>query len=351
MKTLNYSILFIVSIIITLNVNARDNDEFTRKFHESYPVNKESLFEITNEFGTIKIENTDADNITIDAEIIIKETAENKAEKIFNAITIEISNVNNLITAKTTIEDLPSNASFSINYTVLMPKYLNINLNNKYGEVNINELEGKSNLNVKYGSLNVNRIADGNTKPLSSVTLGYCERSHINEFNWGTLIVKYSKIEVNSGKALVISSKYSKVSLGNFSSIVGEAGYDEYHIATVNNLVLEAKYSDLSVNEVSKKLNIDIKYGKVNIDAIPPGFDEINVVSRYTGVKLGISDAAEYLIDVNVSYADFKYNDLKIKERIKEGTGISLKGYSGTENAKATVRIDSDYGNVDIRPK
>ena len=348
MRVLNYKLLAILFIAFSSIVNAQD--KYEKKFHEEYDVKKETTFEISNKFGDIKIENTTTNKITIDAEIIVKARSKEKADKILNKISVNISKTGNTVKAKTVIDNISTNnASFEINYTIIMPIYVNTNLINKYGNVTINELHGKNTLAVKYGSLNVNKILDSNEKPLSSIELGYCERSRINEFNWGKIAIKYSKLEIGTGKALAISSKYSKLKIGSFSSVVAEAGYDDYEIESVVNLIMTAKYSNVDIEQLTKKLKIENKYGNISVKKIPDGFEDIDVVSKYAQIDLGIAPGANYKLKAKTSYADIKYNDLKITQRIKEDFGTELSGYSGNGTAKATVKVVSDYGEVDLR--
>jgi len=348
MRVLNYSILAILFLATSITGSAKE--KFEKKFHELYEVDQECLFEINNRYGNIIIENTDKSNITIDAEIIIETASQDKADKFFSRIDISISKEGKTVKAITTIDNLKNmNTSFEINYTVKMPAYLNIILTNKYGNVNINELHGKSTISVKYGSLNVNRITDGNSKPLSSVTLGYCERSHINEFNWGTLIMKYSKLEVVKGKALVISSKYSKLKLGKFSSIISNASYDEYNVVSVKNLIIESKYTDIKIDSLLKKLNMDNGYGGIDIDYIPDGFTMVDIKSKYAKIDIGIDENASYKLNAHTRYANIDYNNILIKERIKESNSTYIKGIAGDKETEAEVKIESSYGNVDLR--
>lgn len=348
MKTLNYKLLTLILVAFTSFASAQE--KYEKKFHESFDVNKESNFEISNKFGDITIENTTANTITIDAEIIVKARSKEKADKIMEKISVRISQTGNTVSAETEIDNISSNnSSFEINYTVSMPAFLNTKLENKYGNVTINELHGKCNLAVKYGSLTVNKILDGNEKPLSSIELGYCENSRINEFYWGTIVIKYSKLEVGSGKALAISSKYSKLRLGTFSSVVAEVGYDDYEIESISNLAMTAKYSNVEVGKLSKKFKIDNKYGNVSIRNIPDGFEDIDVTSKYANIELGIAQNANYQLRAKADYADIKYNDIKITQRIKESHGIELSGYSGSEKTQANIKINSEYGEVDLR--
>lgn len=348
MKTLNYKIITLLLIFVTSIAGAQD--DYRKKYHEEYDVKKGDLLEISNRFGDIKIENTNVDKITIDAEVVVKSKSEDKANRIMEKIDIEISQSGNTVTAVTDIDDISTNkASFEINYIVVMPAYLNVKLLNKYGNVTINELHGKSNIAVKYGSLNVNKMLDGKEKPLSTIELGYCERSRINEVNWAKIAIKYSKLELEKGKAIAISSKYSKLRIGEFSSIVAESGYDSYEIKNIKNLKMDAKYSNVDVGELTNKFAIENKYGNIDIDKIPDGFESINIVSKYAKIDLGITADASFKLDAKSSYADIKYNNLKIQQRIKESHGLEIKGYAGNEETEAIIKIVTEYGDADLR--
>ncbi len=348
MKTLNYKILVIVFFLASGITHAQD--QFDKKFHQKYDVNKSSSFNISNKYGNIKIQNTDADVITIDAEIIVKASSKEKADKIFNKISVTISKTGDVISAKTEVENFSSgNSSFEINYRVLMPAYLNINLDNKYGAVDIDNLEGKSVIDVKYGSLKVNKILDGNEKPLSTVDLSYCDGSKINEFNWGKIIIKYSELEVIKGKALVISSKYSELNMGEFSSIVAESAYDEFKMGKIVNLVINAEYTDIKAESISKVLKIESKYGDVKISTVPSGFESIDVISKYGQITIGIANDATYNLDASCKYADIQYANLTVSDRNKDDFSLELKGKSGSGESKSVVKIQSEYGDVDLR--
>ncbi len=222
MKKLAYNILV---ALLLLSVGAVANDNvFVRKIEpKTYQVNKNTLFEIIHKFGNIDIENTDDNSITIEAEIEIKNASQSKANDIFDKININSSKTGNTVKAITEFEQMKlRNIKLEINYKVKMPKYLRINLQNKYGNVFINQLANKSNIYVKYGSLSLNSLQDNSDKPLSVIELKYCDNSEIDEFNWGKLIVSYSDITINKGKAVIVLSKYSDVNVSNFSSVVAE---------------------------------------------------------------------------------------------------------------------------------
>lgn len=350
MKKLTYNLL-IAFVLTTFGVQA-NNDIYEKKTKETYKVNTETVFEITNKFGNINIVNTNDANITIEAVVRVENASKEKANDIFEQIKINISKneLTNKIKAITEFDKLKlKRVNLEINYTVKMPSYLQTNLKNKYGDVNIDQITAKSKIQVKYGSLNLNKLNDDNTKPLSFIQLEYCDNSKINEFNWGNLIVKYSDVTVKNGKALIVLSKYSDLKINNFSSVIVNGAYDDYEIDNVKNLVMETKYSDIEIENLQKKLSIINKYGEISISKIDKNFKDINIESVYADVEIKINKPAEFYVEGEVSYADFDCDNIKIYERIKDGNSTQIKGrVGGNKENKSKVYVKSRFGDVEI---
>ncbi len=354
MKTLKFKSIILIFFLFAGNLFAAVNtdktilsEEYTKKFHEQYSINHSTKFEIINKFGDININNWDKDEISIDATITVKLSNKNKADKIFDKIDVTISKEGNIVKAVTEINDKIHNSDFSIDYVINTPSYINIQLYNKFGSVYIEELTGKSNISVKYGNLKADKIFDNNTKPLSEINLGYCNKANITEFNWGKIFIKYSKIYIEKSKAVIIVSKYSKVNIERSSSIVAESSYDSYNLGMIQNLVIESKYTDVNIEKIEKLIDIESKYGNYRIDEVPAKFTSIKVVNKYGKINIGISPEASYKLDAYLKYADIRYPESRVS-RIKNNTELKVTGKIGKHATKSTVNISSQYGNVNL---
>ncbi|MCK5823555.1 MAG: hypothetical protein KAG95_06100 [Bacteroidales bacterium] len=354
MKTLKFKSIILVfflfagNLFATINVNKTIlSEEYTKKFHEQYSINHNTKFEITNKFGDININNWDKDEISIDATITVKSSNKDKADKIFDKIDVTISKEGDLVKAVTEINNKIHNSDFSIDYVINTPSYINIELYNKFGSVYIEELTGKSNISIKYGNLQADKIYDDNTKPLSEINLGYCNKANITEFNWGKIFIKYSKIYIEKSKAVIIVSKYSKVSVDQSSSIVAESEYDTYNLGNIQNLVIVSKYTDVNIDKVDKLIDLDSKYGNYRIENIPAEFESVKVLNKYGKINIGISPNASYKLDAYLKYANIRYPEGRVS-RIKNNTELKVKGKIGKKATKSIVNISSQYGNVNL---
>jgi len=365
MKALKSKFLIILIVLQITGINHAfsEKQEYVKEIHKEYTVNQESLLDITNKYGDITIKDWDKDLLTIDVLIKVESSSKEKADKKLSYINIKFSEEDNVIKAVTEFDEKFSNTSssflvfsssssenFSIDYTVHMPRYLKMNLYNKYGSIFINEIHGKSNIILKYGHFKANKLLFSDSKPLSTVSLSYCE-GEVEKCNWVKYIINYSGITINDSKALIVVSKYSKVNIENNVSLVSESKYDRYKLGDVNNLVTVGKYTDYKIEKLSKKLDLDTKYGNCRIGEVPAGFKDIKVVAKYADIDIGISSDAGYSIKGKGRYGDLDYNESKanVNREIKS-TSFTIEGTIGAKgDTGSKVYIEVEYGDVDLR--
>lgn len=363
MKTfkVNFTVILVACILFTsLNLHAAQ-DEYTKNKHGEYEVNEQTLFKLINKYGNVDITNWEKDKLSIDVQITVEHKNEDKARELLDYIMVTFSKEGNTIQAKTEFDERFNKSGgfldfgddpkeFSINYDVKMPRYLNIELENKYGDVFINEITGRADIAVKYGNFKANRILRDNSKPLSRVYLAY-SNGNIGEVNWLKLSLKYTpnNCEIEKAKALIAMTKYSKLYVKQASSIVCESKYDNYHLGTLENLVCEAKYTDLKVKQINKQIDLVSQYGDIEIDYVPKSFKSIKVNNKYGQIEIGVDDQASYQIEGEASYANIEYPDKGKIRRMEKNTEMRISGTVGKiGNPTAQVRITTKYGGVEL---
>jgi len=348
-------LLFISLFIISFTLSAQ---EVTKEFHKEFTAGANTTLEISNRYGDVVIQSWDKDQIVIDVKVTVELPNKEKAEKLLSYIDVQFSEGNNLISAKTVIDDKfnftgwgMSSKKFSIDYNVKMPVGTALTLSNKYGNTDLDELHGLVNLDIRYGNLTAGKLTRGNVKPLNRINLAY-GKGTIDEAGWLDLTVRYvGNMDITKSQAILLDSKYSKLSLGETSSVVGESKYDNIRIESINNLVLENGYTETNIGELTKKLSYSGSYGSFSIDKIPAGFESIDVETHYMGVRLGIEESANYKLDAKVSYGGLKYNEdnFKNQRRIVENNSNEVSGTVGKEESpSAKVNVIASYGSVKL---
>ena len=358
MKKLFYksSILLLQAIfLLPFSLSA---EEVSKEIHKEFNAASGTNLGINNKYGDITVESWANNQIVIDIKVTVALPDKSKAEKLLSYINVQFAEAENSVNATTVIDNNFSytgwggdSRKFSIDYTIKMPVEANLLLDNKYGDTNIGELQGLVNLNIKYGNLDIMKLTRGNVKPLNIVNISYGKAS-VEDVNWLDITSRYCNMfEIQNSKALLIDTRYSKFEITNVSSIVIDAKYDNINIENINNIVAIGGYTTFYISQLTKKLNIEVKYGKLAVDKIPSGFEAIDVKADYCSVDLGIDKSASYRLNANARYGDVKIdeNNFKIEQRIFENTSKELIGLSGTNAAtQSKVNVEASYGSVTL---
>jgi hypothetical protein len=350
-------IVGILMIVQNCGLYAQEN-QVSKNYHQEYPVSSNTKLLIDNKYGAIDVKNWNENKITIDVIVKLENHNRERGKKQLDQIKIEFSQEGNEIKAVTDFDDAFSsghgwfnsdNREMTINYTINMPASLDLTLKNKYGDIFINELTGKTEIYLKYGNLKANKITRGNTEPFAYLSMAYAKGS-IEECNWLKMDIKYSTLNIDRSKALVVVSKYSKLIIGDCSSIVAEARYDDYKVEKLSNFVINGAYTGFTFGEISRKIEATIKYSDFKVNKVPASFEAIKIDNQYGGVRIFIDSDASYTIDGHSRYAKIVVPEDGKYSRIEENTSSTISGLVGRdEKTKSKVTIETSYGGVKLK--
>jgi hypothetical protein len=355
MKAQKFKTAFLVCIILFVNsliISAQQ--EVSKEFHEEYDASDQTSLLLDNKYGNIDIRDWDRQQVKIDVFVTVKHSNPERAQRLLDDIDVSFSSSGNQIKVVTEIDPRFSRNSqwgngkaFEINYTVQMPKQVNLELYNKYGNVFISELTGEAQIDVSYGKLTANKLSRGNEKPLHTVNLAYSNGCSISECDWLKANIKYSRLTIDKATAIVSSSRYSKLFVEEASSVVIDGKYDGYEFGKLANLVIMTSYSGIQADEVSDKLELELGYTDTKIESMPASFESVNINSRYGTIRVGLDKNASYRLDGEAGYSKIYFHDTGKVSRIQENTSMKVSGTVGpAPNPLATVKVSTRYGNV-----
>lgn len=276
-------------------------------------VSRADMLSIENKFGKVHINTWDKNEMHIRVDIIARGSSEGKAQEILDNIKVMESREGNVVSFRTNIEPMrisgKNTKGYEVNYTISMPEDNPLTVKNSFGDVYVAALKGKADLNVKYGSLKSDRL--GNTGNTIKLAYGSGSCSYING---GKVNVSYGEMNVGSANVLQGSSSFCEFRVGS----LGET------------------------------LEMDIKYGAFQVDNISRNVRSIALGSGFTPISLSFEPNTAFNFDVQVQFADFKYDKsaVKITSLEKGHTSASYKGAYGATPAKGNVSINSKYGEV-----
>jgi hypothetical protein len=351
---------FIVAVIAACILCAplAGQEDFTKKVEKAFNVDENTIFSIDNKYGDIDIRDWDKSSLTVEATIVLKDMNRQKSDNLFEQINIEFTETENEIKVVTVFDEMffkqmgrsdnNGENKFEVNYVIMLPAYLKVNVSNKYGSIFVNKLTSPSLIQLKYGTLKINQLIAENKENMAEIDLAYSKGS-IETCQWMKISSKYSKLEIQKSRALLVISKYSKLNIDDGSSLICESKYDSYQIGKLSNFVTEAQYSNFKVESVSKKIDLETRYTEVKIQSVSEDFESVGVENSYGSIFLGISPSASYKLTGHARYAKISYPDNSRVNRSQDNNELNLDGIVGSGSSPAaTVQIETNYGGISL---
>jgi hypothetical protein len=345
-----------LAVILSAATLSAAGEEVSKDYHKEFTPGPNSTLSITNKFGDVVTETWAENKIVIDVKVTVEQSSAEKAQKLLQMITINFAETGNDFSAETVFnEDFSSfkggSNHFSIDYNIKMPANVDLNITNKYGNADIDDMTSRLAIDVKYGNLYADQLTRGNEKPLSEFSVAY-GKAEIKELSWGKIEARYcGQFSIEKATALAIDSKYSKMNIDEVSSVVCESKYDNYNLGNVGNFVAVGGYTNFNINSVAKKVDVQTKYGNLIVDRIPANFKSVDVTAGYCTVKLGIDQAACYNLKAESKYGGIKLDDSNFdaQTRIIGNTSSEVSGVVGKcKDPQATVNVTTSYGSVTL---
>ncbi|MBN2682753.1 MAG: hypothetical protein JXR58_09620 [Bacteroidales bacterium] len=347
---INLLILLLVFSSISL---FSQKQEFTKKIEKEFPANQNTLLNITNKFGDIVFVDWDNSKIQIVVNITVSEKNEEKGQEKLNEIDVLFSTSGDEIIAKTEIKNNKSgffkntdnsNYKLSIDYEVKLPRYTKLKIDNRYGDVTINEHNGKSDFVVKFGSFTARNLPFDESKPLSKIDVSY-GKLNITKLTWADIDVSFSDANIDAFNGLELISKYTDVKIGNGSILKGKIQFGELVTGNIGTLELNSSYSDVKIGKLEKTLNLVASFGNVKILSLSKNFGGITIDSKYTDIKIIVDPAASFTAIANLKFGDVKFpSDFNV-QKVESATSVEVNSKIGN-NPQPIIKVNGSFGDL-----
>ncbi|WBW96248.1 DUF4097 family beta strand repeat-containing protein [Oceanirhabdus sp. W0125-5] len=343
---------------------------YKSKFKKEFTLNtaENKLLTLNNPFGSIKIIKGVGKNIEVEAYITIINNDKEYAEKISDSI-IEIKE--NELKIKSyeyrnsswdlkhfhNFYDHKKMVSIKVDYLIKVPKQISVNIENKYGNIDISDLNGNINIGNSFGDIDLKNI-DGYLKLKNThgnVTLNNISGDLYIKNSYGYVNIDRTsgKVEVdncmgkicvkNVDKDVKLKNQYDSIQAFSIKGNVDIKGYNcTVEIEGVEgNVEVDNEHGNITVREVKKGLTIEGYIGNVDVKNGCVFKEDIYIENKYGDVTLDIPKEQGGDFDIKCEYGDIK-NDFElnvykneIKKSIHKKIGesdidISINNYNGS---------------------
>jgi hypothetical protein len=363
-KTMNYKPFILINLLLLSfgSLSAQSSSE-TRSFIKTVPVGKETSLEVNNKYGTIQVTSWKKDSAYIRAEVKAYGTSEDKISRMFDGITVNITSAGSIVRAQTnfnqgmnslfesfkgmTSKIISYDSRVEIDYYINVPEYLNLKIENKYGDVYMEDCSGNFSISISNGSFKANSLGKE-----SRISMSFCDAT-INSVISGKIDASFSEVSSNYIGNMTISSISSKYNIKNAGEVTFESRRDRFLIDNIEVMKGNSYFTDFIVKNLKKEISLTTRYGNIDAEFIDKGFEAINLNSGYSDISFNFDPASSYSLDIRhintflvLPSKNVKTEQKTLDEDKKE---YITSGTVGTGQGSAKVKIDATHGKVYIK--
>ncbi len=159
--------LFILMAITSVMASGQFTE--TREMNKKYMVTPETKIEISNKYGKIDLHTWDKDSVVIQVTVKVEEKKLSKLEQTLDDIDFEFTNSGHYLIARTIVGNsrnpieneiqkfretiLQAGSNIEINFGIWLPGKNNIKVENKFGDIFLDDFEGETEITLSNGNL------------------------------------------------------------------------------------------------------------------------------------------------------------------------------------------------------
>lgn len=349
MKALFLKSLAVITALLLIpstGIFAQSSDK-SKSLKKEFVVGQDVKLNIETSFGKVHCNVWDKNLMTIDVLVKADARSDKDAQNLLNQITPIITGNSSLVEITTKIGNTGStgkNKSFSVDYTINMPRSTTLSVSNRFGDLFVDELTAPAKINIEYGNLTINRLSN----PASDVSLKF-STGNINAMGNIKLSLEYSTLKTRNGNSINTDTRFSTIDMGDLKSLVIDSEYDSFSIGKVGTISGSGKFSNVKIDQLDEKLDMQVDYGGLDVKSVLPIFDLINVISSFNGVNIRIPSEASYRLNADMSFGECNYpKGSQVSVTEKSFTSKLITGVVGPSKSPS-AKVNIKGKNCDVK--
>ncbi|MDO8952019.1 MAG: hypothetical protein Q7U86_05295 [Draconibacterium sp.] len=354
---------FVAGFILMIPLFVAAQFTESKQIIKRYKISPETRVEITNKYGNIKINTWEKDSAVFEIKIRVEDKKLSRLEKQISGIDFDFINSQHFIIARSKVGEnrstlekevlnfketvLQADGKIEIDFTVWMPKTNQLKVENKFGDIYVDDYLGDIDISLSNGNLKAHDF-EGET----NLKLSFGDAT-INQMKTGKLDCNYSDVFIKRADKLQFISKSSDIEITEINEINADSRRDKFRIQIIDILVAKGSFSNYRISEITNNLNLKTEYGDLDIGKVMPGFKSVYVESKSTDINLSFSEKSEFGFEITHTKTQTNFctkMDIKKEEVLDEKEKkVKLTGNFGAIIKPAKLFINAAGGTISVR--
>jgi len=324
-----HTILFLGILLSFQITNAQES--VSKEIEKSFPISSKGELTIDTKYGDVVVNGWEKDSIAITVNIKVTHKKKDNAKGLLDRIQPQINVIGDLATITSEIaakkENFVSNyfskssafdfdkSNVQINYTIYLPLKVSLDITNKFGDVILENFNGRLVTDLQHGDMWINQNLTNAT-----VNMKY-GKLKTKSISYGNIDLKNAELDLENSQNLVLNSSGSTINLKQISSLEINSNKDKISVLNIEELRGDLAFSEMKLDTLGNDINISMKVTDFKVA-------KINKSEAFVHIEQQSSD-----ININITGLSFKF-----KATLEQGVLRIPKSF---ENIK-TFMIDKE---------
>lgn len=357
-----FRIPVITGMLVFLCISVQAQFTETREFVKRFKVNPDTKIEITNKYGRIELNKWEKDSVVIRFRMEINEKKKDRLDKTLGNLDFDITNTAPYLIVKTQVDKnrsqlesefnhfketiLQTNGSIRIDMKVWLPDNHNLRLENKFGDIVMEDYKGETQVILSNGKLICGELPAG-----SSIDLNFADAT-INKLTDARIASNYSDIQLDNAGYLRFESKSSTIEIEESDNLRIDSRRDKFRLRNVNRIDATGSFSQFRLEELKNKASMHLSYGSFDVEKITPAFSTIYVDAHMADVNLYFNPEAKFNYQITETktalHLGHALKDENTETLDAKESKIRHSGYFGRKMKEDQLIINAVGGETNI---
>ncbi len=267
--------------------------DYKKEYSKSYEVSSNATLELDCSFASIEVKTVPGNKIDIHVEVNVDASSEEKAEKTFDRISVQLIGNSKKVTVKTELgKQNTKNESFDMTITISAPADIELVANTSFGTLELGKINGRSTVNHQYG-----------------------------EFNFSDAQSSDNDIKVSFGSAWI----------GNFGG--GS---------------LTTEFGEMNIDKISGDAVLKNSYGDLEIDQVSSTCKKLDVDTSFADTEINLDSSSSFSVNASSSFGDISLpKSIQVNREKKDWNSSSYEGVIGSGTGQ--LKVNCSFGDIKIR--
>lgn len=353
----SFKALFLFLFPLFIYANDGQSRKYTKEktIKKEFKVNSGATLKVDNSYGNLNITTWNENRIVIEVHITTSGRDEEVVQRKLDNINVEFEASPNMVSAETLFNEndsgwfknlfQDSSVSMDIDYLIKMPTTNNVDLSNDYGNIKLGRLEGRAIISCDYGKITTEELMSEN----NSLSFDYTDNSYFGYIKSAEINADYSGFTVGKAEKLNITADYTDSAVEEVGEVVFNCDYGNVEIKKADNVKGNGDYLTMRFGDIYGDIQLETDYGSIAINRMMEGAGDVLINSEYTSIDMGIQGGYNFKFSIELEYASLDApGEFEFSRQTSDYGDKYYEGFYGNANSNNSIRIVSDYGNVEF---